>query len=378
VETRNPRVDDDGNPIKRARDDGGRFTAKELADEAFGDEESDHGFVGDEEPDAHNAPPGEAEVKPAKPAPRPPSPEPKPEPAKFRFADQDFTSQQEAEQNVRSLRGMFRPLQEAKTKLERELAESDSIARQWSDKFRDMAVGKLSKGDQAALLKQLGVEQAAGSASPSDDILDGIDMDAVEMLAADPEAGFKVAMRYLAQELLGAVQNKIVPGIESRVQQTVAPYVQDRATAEQAVRIDSLIETVSQYRNPATNDFAFPELRDPQGVLAVGDLWLESEPPETLETPGGWVKAVGHYRLMQSLRGQMQPSVGVPGAVPAGPVPAPGVSASLSSDVRGGGAQPNRPRVSREHAALIEALDKVGEMDDSLGFQRNRRLSSEL
>lgn len=414
VETRNPRVDGDGNRLDRPRDAGGKFTAVD-AEHAFDDDDLGFGFVGDGEPDAHDAPLGEAapeqtrkavkqaatgkpEAQPAAASPRPPAPgEPKPGEQKpgFRFADQDFTTQEEAEQNVRSLRGMFKPLQEKVKSYENELRESDAVARAWADKFRDAATGKLSKADRAAFLKQLGVEDGPGVAGHADagnagggesgegieDLLSGIDMDALEILAADPEAGFKVAMKYFASELLGAVQNKLVPKIESRVQSSIDPWVQERAQHEQVKRVDKLIESVGAYRNPATGEYAFPELRDGDMITEVGDVWFaRGGRPEDLETPQGLIDAVARYRLVRSL----QPSAGGPavgnGGTPVAPrsMPAPGVAASVGSDVRGGGAQPNRPRVSREHAALIEALDKAGEMDGDLGFQRNRRLSAEL
>lgn len=407
VETRNPKVNDDGDRIDqvRTRDENGRFTAKEAA-AALDEPDSDgHGFVGEDEPDAHEAPPGEAapdqEKRVAKPAAaRPPAPADPKAPAAadkpaaaFRFADQDFTSQEEAEQNVRSLRGMFKPLQDKVRTYENELRESDAVARAWADKFRDLATGKLAKSDRAAFLKQLGVEdgpgvagnvagsgQGASGEGDVDDLLSGIDMDALEILAADPEAGFKVAMKYFASELLGAVQNKLVPRIESRVQTSMQPFVQDRAQAEQIARVDKLVESIGEYRNPATGEYAFPELRDGATITAVGDLWFaRGGRPEDLETPQGLIDAVARYRLVRSF----QPSAGGPaasGGAPVAPVsrPAPGVAASVGSDVRGGGAQPNRPRRSPEHQALIEALDKAGDIDGDLGFQRNRRLSAEL
>lgn len=395
VESRNTRVDDNGDPVdkKVGRGPDGRFTAQDVADAL----DDDSGFVGEDEPDAHDAPPGEA-PEPRKAASRPPvpgKPEEKPQPQKFKFADQEFATQEEAEQNFRSLRGMHKPLQDKLKAYERELQESDAVARAWADKFRDLATGKLGKAERAAFLQQLGVKDgpevagnaanaggSGGEASDVDEILSGIDMDALEFLAADPEAGFKVAMRYFASELLGAVQNKLVPKIESRMQSSIQPFVQDRAMHERVARVDKLIESVGEYKNPVNpSEYAFPELRDPQLITEVGEAWFAAGgSPDALETPAGLIDAVARYRLVKSL----QPSAGGPAVVAGAPVvvprpaPAPGVAASLGSETRGGGAQPNRPRRSPQHQAIIEALDKAGEIDPDLGFQRNRRLSADL
>jgi hypothetical protein len=232
----------------------------------------------------------------------------------------------------------------------------------------------------AQLRQQLGVVAAppvrghhsAAGAQPSNDILSDVDMGAFATIAADPEGGLEVAGKYLVEEVLRVVQEKLLPQHREQIRGEYQPLLADEERRAFVQSTEALLENVANYNHPGESEPAFPELRDPVAVEAIGKLWAEAgNPLEDLASPKGLIQAVANYRLLHRVR----PASGASNLPPATVTsrPAPGAAASLSDVSRGTGAgTPRAPKTGL--AGLLESLDDPTMIDTGLGFKRNRRV----
>ncbi len=339
----------------RARDEGGRYARPEEVEGAEGAEAT--------------KPELPENVEPPK--------------QKFKFGGQEFESQEKAEQNFKSLQGMFRHKDtEIKTRTE-ERDYGYRAANAWEAKARQLeaqlqqmqggpgaGTGQRSDGAQG---HQAG-SAPAGGLPELDTILNDIDTDAFEVLAS--QAGLPQAGKYLVSKTLEAVMQKVVPALRAEYDQKLEPFTSERAEQRQVAQADGVVRSLVEYRTPS-GEQAFPELTDPVKVRQIGAMWAESGlPVEHAMTPAGLMQAVAMYRLVQS---QSAPSVSV--APPPRPqrevVPNGGAAAaaSVSGDMRvgvpGGNAAPSN--MSPEHRRLIESLNSPHFVDRDLGFAKNAR-----
>lgn len=384
---------------KTARDSAGRFRKLEnpVDDGDFDDVE--------DEPDAHEGAPGEA--APAKPAPKPTLPgEVKPgEQAaalpKFKFADEEYDSQDKAEQAFRSLRGMFKPLQEKASRaeaLEREALEWDRSNKAWQEELKLALSGKLDSGRANILRQQLGI---AGAGSPStkaagaiykpdgsfdvDALIDPADMDAFAIIAADPDGGLPAAGKFLAQRILSTMHESLVPVLKDALLKEVQPVLSSHARSEQVSTADAVVDQLAALKE-SDGSVAFPELADEAQVQEIGAVWRAYDRPlEELLTPRGLMNAVALYRMEMnrpSRKSATTTPTAIPGAGRAAASPTPKVSASgaAASVADGGRGTGAGARVSRGPDAqaqqLLNALADTSLVDSNLGFRRNNRNAS--
>lgn len=310
-------------------------------------------------------------------------------PAKFKFAGEDFETQDQAEQSFKTLRGMYRPLKEKADQSDHNYTASQ----RWMDVTKQVLAGTASPETINALRTQLGVagvatrapqshsgSQGAGSSNVAG-ILKDIDMGAFATIAADPDGGLEVAGRYLVQEVLNAVEEKLLPAVEQRIQGRVQPLLADREQSDLSRSAETLLEQMGNLVDPTTKEIAIPELRDPVAVTEIGRLWgADGGKAEELVTPRGLIKAVALYRFMNphatsgaskatpTTRTELQ-------GLPAGTLrrAASGAAASLSDDAGSGAGAAPQVRQG-QYAGLIEALADTKLLDPVLGFKRNPRI----
>lgn len=347
---------------KTPRDDVKRLVAKQDAKERANR---------DKEPDDDQIvrPPGEA--APAK------TPEPGKEvaAAKFKFADEEYESQEAAEQKYKSLQGMFRPLKESADLSTHNFKASQS----WMETTKAVLAGTLAPEQQAALRQQLGIvnvppvrgHHSSTGGAKDDDLLSGVDLGAFATIAADPDGGLEVAGRYLAEEILRSVKEKLLPQHEQKIRGEYQPLLADQEQVQLARTTEAVLESVSGYQFPGSSEPAFPELRDPVAVEDIGRLWKElGRPINELVTPAGLMQAVANYRLFRRPASGASPTVA---AAARTPQPAPGAAASLSDSGRGSGAGAARPAQSQKET-LLDRLKDTKMLDGTLGFSKNRRV----
>lgn len=325
------------------------------------------------------------ETRPGEVAPERPTPPEGLEPPKekFKFAGEEFDSREAAEQNIRSLRGMFKPLQEklAKTEQDREYGYEGMRRYEQIVSSKDARIAELEnqlRSGGATGTQQLpsGQDGQPAAGGEMDDVLSGIDGQAFEQVAV--QYGLPTAVKLLAKQIMQANEKIVQARVEATRQELMAQVEPFAQSEQQRQVLAGLQQTHSEITSlKLTNGQpAFPELSDPSTARAVGKVWKDfgNNPADAL-TPRGMVMAVALYRQVTGW--QPQPTPVVPTAQPAA-IPAvrsaPAPSASLDADPRGGtpstlGSQ----RGARGEAArILSDLDKAATPDPVLGFPRRR------
>ena len=398
------------------RNEKGQFTKlfgqdTEDALGSFEENEAQAQSASEEVPDIHDGMPGEVappkpvvkvEAKPGEEIVKPGEEAKEPAKPKIKFADKEYDDLSAAEQEVRTLRGMFKPLNERATAYDRikaEQAEDRQAALEWTNVARQLLAGSMGEEDVGKLRQQLGISQsgntppqngkggagASGLPSP-EEIVKGLDLQMFEDLALHPQGGLRVAGEHLAEQILSTVAEKLLPNLEKKYQTSIQPIVADREYQARAANLDSLLTQVGSFKLQ-DGTFAFPELSDPAAIDEIASVMVEFGRDENdLTTPQGVMQAVALYRMAKGFKsphpsgGSAQPQPGRTEAVPTPPahVPAPGAAASIGADNRGGGAgSSGRPRYTGAHARMLDTFDKITAKPDdlfnTLGFSRNPR-----
>lgn len=293
-----------------------------------------------------------------------PKPEPKkqeaPNPNKFKFAGEEFESQEAAEQSIRSLRGMFKPMQERLANAERLAAQAAEEARIW----RQRAEGTSPTPPAAESPRPT----AASAAEELNAVLQNVDGEMFERLART-EGGLPMAGRYLAAQVLAAVHDQMLPALRDQIMQELVPRIepgeQSLQFQQQTQEVGNLIDQMSQLRNP-NGEQAFPELDSAEELAEIAELWSSSGRAEA--TPESLIQAIALYRLYRSSRGGSQPVVNVP--------PPPNV-APRSQPIEAGGEHPaptsRRAGQGSENDLFARALLQTELVDKNLGFAVRRR-----
>lgn len=253
----------------------------------------------------------------------------KPATTKFKFAGEEFDSSEAAEQNFKSLRGQFRPVQA----LARSLGGIDKIVPQFTG-AAESARGWHAKAQEleAELATyRNGSAPASTEAAQPDAPAEGIDwgMYAEIEKLADAQGEPWKARQWLSEE-----QDKIV---QARVQRILDERLAPLADAEkhQAVidQTTNLFDNLAGYTN-SDGSISFPELHDEAASYEVGKIWasLGFDP----KLPQGAIAAIAIYRMSKAntSRSQAGPLAAAP--QPAALIPAPPTDARAAADLGDG------------------------------------------
>jgi hypothetical protein len=299
-----------------------------------------------------------------------------PPPAKFKFAGEEWETQDKAEQNFRTLRGMHKQLSAKET-------EARTRANEWYQEHQ-RAAARIADLERQLAGQKPGVTPAPAGAQPEakSEKAAGIDwgffkeLQAEAVKAGQPEA----ALEWLMKENERILQERI----DSLRKEVTEP--QERAAATQRVmqHTDSLVTELGSLVK-ADGSFAYPELRDPEVIMKVGECWRElGLPPEQALSAAGLRAAVGLYR---DVYGQAPTAAPAPTPAPSTPAatlePRPAVdgadsdAAALAAEAGLGGTDApfDRPAVGEEGlpldiARLRRSLRSTPAQVSTLGFDR--------
>ncbi len=297
--------------------------------------------------------------------------EPKPDdkaPQKIKFNGKEYDSMQAIEQEHKSLQGMFKSF-DARVKNAEQMAEKAvESARSWRQRAMELEGTAPQPQQQPQQRPQPTDEQSAEQELTA--VLKNIDGDRFESLAR--EHGLPIAGRYLAAQVLATVHDQMLPKLAEQImaqmQEQFAPYTQSVEFQQQTNTVGTLIENVSQLRNPDGN-IAFPELNDPNEMMEVAELWASSGKAEP--TPQSLIQAIALYRLYRGARGGQTTNQPVVNVTP----PPTTVQRPQSLPAGGAGVTPATPRAgaASDDTRFSRALDEARLVDPVLGFQRRRR-----
>jgi len=321
--------------------------------------------------------------------PRPALPAPPPGTGKISFLGKEYNSIAEIEQVHRSLQGMHDPIARKLAQAEKDRDHGYMAGNLWHQEYEKVKaeLDEVRSGRPASTNvtapssapTKAGTPAAADGSLDLDSLVDGIDYDAFEMIAHDPQGGTRVAGKYLARQMLNTVVSQIVPSIKAEIMKSLMPTLQPlQMTQEEtaaANAIGTIIEAVASYTDLEGKP-AFPELNDPATLREIGITWRESGlPVEHAKTAQGLISAIGLYRMMKALPDGAAPRPPQPTVQPG-----PGASALAESD---GGANPrmgalSNPREDSNLPADVRAIrrsldDATPLYDRTLGFAVNHR-----
>jgi len=354
----------------------GKFTSRAKAEAAFEKE-----LAGLDGPEGDDEPGDPVEIDPSK---RPPLPG---QTGKVTFLGKEYASLAEVEHLHRTLQGMHGPIAQKLSKAEQDRDFGYNAANAWqqeaekaraeAEQWRARAEGRAPAAGKPAAAGAVGATAAVGEdgGMDLDGLVNGIDYNAFEMIAHDPEGGTRVAGKFLASQILQAVVGQLLPSIKADIMKQVTPVLEpvqrDRASQETANAIGAIFDSVGSLRTQ-TGAQAFPELASAETMSEIGQVWRDSgQDPKYAMTPTGLISAIALWRLMKSLPDGVEIA---PEAVAAAISPA---AAALADG--GGGADTGMGRASREFAHLSPDARKIAQSFDSkplfdktLGFARNR------
>jgi hypothetical protein len=311
----------------------------------------------------------EAGLEPRQRKEEPPAPkvEEAPAPKKIKFAGEEYDDLGAAEQKFKSLQGMFKPLNERVSKAEALAREAAENARYW----REQAEARQSPTPPSQVPPSSAVPQTSKSAEQElQAALANVDGEMFETLAR--ERGLPLAGRYLAAQVLASVHDTMLPALRDEILAQINPRLEPVAQSvefqQQTQQVSTLIDGVSQLRNPDGN-LAFPELNDENEMYEIAELWSSMDNPQP--TPQSLIQAIALYRLYRGARGGSQtPTPQVQVTPPESTMPRP-----QPLEAGGGGARPTAPRAgsASEDARFARELDNADLVDRTLGFAVRRR-----
>lgn len=312
------------------------------------------------------------EPGPADPAPPPPTPT-----AKFKFAGEEYDSQEAAEQNVRSLRGQYRPVQSLARQvggmehIAPKFVEAAASARGWQAKATAL------EAELTALRSGAPASTAAPTSTPTPVAADpavaehAIDWDLyaeVSKLANERNEPWK------AQQWLHEQTQKVV---DSRLQRALAdkfaPLEAQQHQQAVAGQTEELFSNLATYVN-GDGTPAFPELHDEDSAYEVGRMWATlGLPADFALTPQGAIAAIGIYRMARTgSQARTTPTPPQPAAHPPAPPTAPNhdaLAAATLSDGRPARQATAADSPSAEAAYIRAALRSVNAPNRAtLGF----------
>lgn len=249
------------------------------------------------------------------------TPEPAPA-AKFKFADEEYESQQAAEHNFKTLRGHFKPVQG----LAKQLGGIDRIVPTLSSAAESARGWKAAHDNLKAELEAIrnGAQPSQPSQphqpQPPDADTASADVDwelyaEIKKLATEKGEPWK-AEQWLITEVRKAERSHV----EKLLEQRDAPLKAAQAKQALAAQTETLFGNLADYTN-ADGSPAFPELADEAAAYEVGKLWASlGLPPQAALTPQGAIAAIALYR--ESKRSAGSQAGPAPTSTPMQPPPA--------------------------------------------------------
>lgn len=223
---------------------------------------------------------------------------------KYKFGGEEFESQEAAEQNFRSLRGQYRPIQSLARslggvdKIVPHLGQAAESARGWhAEAQRLLAENEaLRNGTAPARTSAPTAPDAAPDASES---VDWELYAEIKKLATDSGEPWK-ADQWLTERQDAIVQARVQRILNERLQ----PLADSDARNAVAGQTETLFSSLAGYTN-TDGSVAFPELHDEKAAYEVGRMWASMGlPPEAALTPQGAIAAIAIYRMGKGNRSQ--------------------------------------------------------------------------
>ena len=300
----------------------------------------------------------------------------KPKVEKFKFADKEYDSVQQAEQSFKSLQGMFKPLQERLTSAEQVAKDAAELARQWRQRAIELEQGPAPAPSPTPQRPVPPVAQSQDKDATQQELeaaLANVNGELFEQLAR--EHGLPLAGRYLAAQVLATVHDQMLPRLREEIMEKLMPELeplkQERGFQQATQHVAGLIESLSQYKNQDGSD-AFPELSDPQTVYEIGELWRSMDMPAELAlTDKGLLQAIATYRMYRgSGSSQTAPTIEAPVVSRPQAVAPPTAGQSIEA---GQAPSPVRGRNETPETRFSRSLDDAPIVDPILGFSVRRR-----
>jgi hypothetical protein len=232
---------------------------------------------------------------------------------KFKFGGEEFDSREAAEQNFKSLRGQYRPLQA----LARSLGGIDKIQTTFQQAAESARGWKAEAERLSAELQQARAGQPA--ASPSSSSTTTAVPDATDAKPADVDWELYAEIKKLANEsgepwkaeqwLINEVRKADRAHYESILDERFAPIAEAEQQAAVVSQTETLFSNLAEYVN-ADGSVAYPELHDEAASYAIGRMWASlGLPPEAALTPQGAIAAIAIYRMAKGAGGSQAGSV---------------------------------------------------------------------
>lgn len=255
---------------------------------------------------------------------QPPVP-PTPPAAKFKFGGEEFDTQEAAEQNFRSLRGQYRPVQSLARQLGGvehivpRFSEAAASARGWQAKSvaLEAELAALRSGAPATTSQPVTPASTPTDADPAtaEHVIDWDFYAEVRKLANERNEPWK------AEQWLHEQTQKVV---DSRLQRALAEKFAplEAQQHEQAVagQTEALFGSLATYVN-GDGSPAFPELHDEDSAYEVGKMWATlGLPADFALTPQGAIAAIGIYRMAKhGSQARTTPTAAQPPTAPLAP-----------------------------------------------------------
>jgi hypothetical protein len=311
------------------------------------------------------------EGDPAKPAvePAPEPPQDPNAPAVFKFAGEEFASQEAAEQNFKSLRGQFKPLNDAA----HGAAES---ARAWK------AEAEKAVAQRDALVAELNavkaVPQSQPAAKPAEvpaEAAPSIDWALYAEIRKQADA---TGEPWKAEQWLHEQNEAVLKAREEKLREELSePQRKAEARRQVGQKTEQLFSSLAEYVNE-DGSVAYPELRDPDQAYQVGKFWASMGlPTEYALTPQGAIAAIGMYRMASkqgaAVAAEAAAAAGSQGS-PAPTAPTPDqVAAEAAANLVGGKptvqVSPMDSTMSPEAARVLQGLKDTKLTQPGLGFE---------
>jgi len=296
----------------------------------------------------------------------PPKPGEEPKPERFKWAGEEWDSQEKAEQSFRTLRGQFRA-NEARAR-ERDSAAHSATA--WKAEH-DRVLAELQAVKQGKVSPETGT-----TSEPSPEAGESIDWALyAEITKTAAERGQpEVATQWLAQEQERVMQARVEKLLSERLDAELAPVKEAEQIRYVEQHTNDLFASMAEYVSEDGSS-AFPELQDEEQAADVGRLWHSlGLPPEQALTPQGAMSAVLMYRGYQAASNSA--NAANPAATPTAATSTPVVS-DASTVIEEGVTVPEvgpdtYPGMTPEAARIAAALRRSGAhlTVPGLGFAR--------
>lgn len=295
---------------------------------------------------------------------------------RYRFAGDEFDSQEHAEQSFRTLRGQFKPVMG----LAKQLGGVDKIAPTIERAAASARAWQAEANRLSAELDQYRAGRPATAPTPETPTApaqpetdsDGVDWELyAEIKRLATEAGEPIkAEQWLMQQIQAAERSRY----EKLVDERMAPFTAAQERAATAQHTETLFGHLAGYTN-GDGTPAFPELHDESAAYEVGRIWAGlGLPPEAALTPQGALAAIGIYRMTKSRAGANSDTANATRTVTSSVPPAPVApsDAAAAAGLDDGRTMPMSPRLdgpSAEAARILGALRSVNNGNRSLlGF----------